>query len=259
MKQGPLTGRCAIVTGASAGIGEATAEVLAGLGAKLVLAARRLERLEALAERIRAAGGEAHALALDVSSAQSCSSFVTNVLESHGPPHILVNNAGLARGFAPVAESDEQDWREMMEANVMGLMRLTRLFLPGMIEHQRGDLVHVSSVAGLQPYPRGAAYCASKAAVEAFAVALRRELLGTSIRQLVLQPGMVETEFSQVRFHGDAERAAQVYAGVQPLTARDVADCIGFAVTRPAHVSLQTLLLMPTAQATATEVLRTST
>ncbi|MEB2312726.1 MAG: SDR family NAD(P)-dependent oxidoreductase [Sorangiineae bacterium] len=251
----PLSGKIAVITGASSGIGAATARTLAALGASLRLGARRLERVEALASEL---GGGASAHALDVTVPESCRAFTEWATGDAAGVDILVNNAGLARGLAPVVDSDERDWREMLESNLMGLMRVTRLFLPSFIARDAGDIVHVGSVAGLQPYAKGAAYCASKAAVESFAQALRLELFGTRIRQLVIEPGLVETEFSVVRFHGDAERAGAVYSGVDPLTAADVADCIGFAVTRPPHVSLHNMLVMATAQATATLVHRKS-
>lgn len=220
-----------------------------------MVGARRTSRLEALASEL---GERVIPLALDVSDPASSARFVQDALGNCGAPHILVNNAGLARGLASVVDADEADWREMLEANVMGLMRMTRAFLPSMLERGSGDLVQISSVAGVQPYPKGAAYCATKAAVDAFSFALRRELIGTGLRQLVIQPGMVETEFSEVRFHGDTERASEVYRGVQPLGAQDVADAVYFAVTRPAHVSIQTMLIMPTAQVTATETARSA-
>jgi 3-hydroxy acid dehydrogenase / malonic semialdehyde reductase len=254
-----LGGKVAVVTGASSGIGEAVADNLATRGVRLALGARRGERLEAVRARLASRGAEARAYALDVTDPKSTDRFVSAVLKDFGAVDILINSAGLARGFTPVLEDDERDWHEMLEANVMGLMRVTRAFLPSLLERPCADLVHIGSVAGLQPYARGAAYCASKAAVEAFAQALRLELVGTSVREFVIEPGMVmDTEFSEVRFHGDKARAAQVYAGVMPLSAADVADCIAFALTRPAHVSVQTLLLMPTAQAAATVVARKS-
>lgn len=253
MTETSLEGKVAVITGASAGIGRAIARALWLAGAQVVVGARRTSRLEQLTTEL---GERAAALPLDVSNASSCQAFVAAVLKQHGAPDILVNNAGLARGLSSVAEGDEADWREMIEANVMGLMRMTKGFLPGMLSRGAGDLVQLSSVAALQPYPNGAAYCASKAAVEAFAFSLRRELLGSGLRQVVIQPGMVETEFSEVRFHGDEGRAKQVYRGVDALSADDIAQCVLFAVTRPAHVSIQTMLVMPTAQATAMETAR---
>ena len=248
----PLGGRIAVVTGASSGIGAATARLLAEHGASVVLGARRRDRLEQVRESIAISGGEAACVPVDVADAASTQAFVAEVLARHGTLDILVNSAGLARGFEPVLENDEQDWREMIEANVMGLMRMTRAFLPALIARGGGDIVHVGSIAGLEAYAKGAAYCASKAAVESFVRALRLELVGSRIRQLLIEPGMVETEFSVVRFHGDQNRADAVYRGLVPLSAEDVAECILFALTRPAHVSVQTLLVTPTAQASAT-------
>jgi 3-hydroxy acid dehydrogenase / malonic semialdehyde reductase len=247
-----LRGRIAVVTGASSGIGAATARLLAEHGASVVLGARRRDRLEQVRESIAVSGGEVTALCVDVADAESTHAFVKDALSRHGAVDILVNGAGLARGFEPVLENDERDWREMIEANVVGLMRMTRAFLPALLARGGGDVVHVGSIAGLEPYAKGAVYCASKAAVESFVRALRLELVGTRIRQLVIEPGMVETEFSVVRFHGDEKRADAVYRGLVPLLADDVAECILFALTRPAHVSIQTLLVTPTAQASAT-------
>jgi 3-hydroxy acid dehydrogenase/malonic semialdehyde reductase len=248
----PLAGKTAVITGGSSGIGAATARAFAERGARVILGARRKDRLEAECRKIAASGAEAVALVLDVADAASCEVFAGEVLRRHPTIDILVNSAGLARGFEPVVDSSERDWREMIEANVMGLMRMTRAFLPAMLARRRGDIVHVGSIAGLEPYAKGAAYCASKAAVEAFVQALRLELVGTGIRQLVVEPGMVETEFSVVRFHGDKARANAVYQGLTPLSGEDVAECIAFAVTRPAHVCIHTLLVTPTAQASAT-------
>ncbi|HEY2404372.1 MAG TPA: SDR family NAD(P)-dependent oxidoreductase [Polyangiaceae bacterium] len=244
-----LSGRVVVVTGASSGFGAALARRLSALGARLVLAARRMDRLEALRTELGRPESDLRVYPVDVADAASTAKFVESALADFGGIDVLINNAGLARGFSRFVDNDEQDWREMIEANVMGLMRVTRAFLPCLLARGLGDIVHVGSVAGVQPYANGAAYCASKAAVEAFAQALRLELAGTGIRQLVIEPGMAETEFSEVRFHGDRERAKKVYEGMMPLSADDVAECIVFALTRPAHVSLQTLLLMPTAQA----------
>ncbi len=248
----PLSGKIAVVTGASSGIGESTARALVRLGAEVRLAARRQDRIEALCRKL---GDVAKGYALDVADEASCRALVDKVLADDGGVDILINSAGLARGAGAVVDDDERDWREMFDANVLGLMRMTQLLLPSLIE-RGGYIVHLGSVAGLQPYPNGAAYCATKAAVEAFVQALRLELLGTSVRQLVIEPGMVETEFSVVRYHGDADRARAVYDGVVPLYADDVAECIAFALTRPAHVSIQTMLVMPTAQAAARSIAR---
>ena len=241
----PLADRIAVITGGSSGIGAATARLLAERGARVILGARRSDRLEAERQKIALAGGEAEALVLDVAERKAARTSSGRCSRRHGGIDILVNSAGLARGFEPVLANSERDWREMIEANVMGLMRMTRAFLPAMIARKGGDIVHVGSIAGLEPYAKGAAYCASKAAVEAFVHALRLELVGTRIRQLVIEPGMVETEFSVVRFHGDKPRADAVYQGLVPLSAEDVAECIAFALARPAHVCIQTLLGHP--------------
>jgi len=238
-----LQGTWAVVTGASAGIGAATARALARLGCNLVLGARRVDRLEAL--RPELGDVEVRILSLDVTSPESCEAFAAHAIEAE----ILVNNAGLARGVDPVAQGREEDWREMIETNLVGLLRLTRLLLPRMIERRRGTIVNVGSVAGLEAYPGGAVYCATKAGVRSITKALRHELLGTGIRVANVEPGAVETEFSLVRFSGDAERARKVYEGFTPLTAEDVAEAIAFVVSRPPHVNIEELVLYPTAQA----------
>lgn len=238
-----LQGTWAVVTGASAGIGAATARALARLGCNLVLGARRVDRLEAL--RPELGNVEVRILSLDVTSPESCEAFAAHATEAE----ILVNNAGLARGVDPVAQGREEDWREMIETNLVGLLRLTRLLLPRMIERRRGTIVNVGSVAGLEAYPGGAVYCATKAGVRSITKALRHELLGTGIRVANVEPGAVETEFSLVRFSGDAERARKVYEGFTPLTAEDVAEAIAFVVSRPPHVNIEELVLYPTAQA----------
>lgn len=242
-----LHGAKAVVTGASAGIGAATARELAARGCDLLLGARRLERLESLRAEILRAHPQVgvEIAALDVTDPASCEAFAAQA----GAVDILINNAGLARGTDPVAAGSEADWREMIETNLLGLLRITRLFLPGMVERRRGTVVLLGSVAGLEPYPGGAVYCATKAGVRAIAKSLRHELLGTGVRVCNVEPGTVETEFSQVRFRGDRERAAQVYRGFTPLTAEDVAEAIGFVVSRPAHVDIEELVLYPTAQA----------
>ena len=253
-----MAGKIVVITGASSGFGAALARQLSVLGARLALGARRTERLESVRSALGRKPEDVRAYALDVAERTSSERFVASVLADFGGVDALINNAGLARGFARLIDNDEGDWREMLEANVMGLMRMTRGFLPALMARGAGDIVHVGSVAGLQPYAHGAAYCASKAAVEAFAQGLRVELSGTGIRQLVIEPGMAETEFSEVRFHGDRERARKVYEGMTPLSADDVADAIVFALTRPAHVSLHNILIMPTAQARVDVVARRS-
>ncbi|HWV37192.1 MAG TPA: SDR family NAD(P)-dependent oxidoreductase [Vulgatibacter sp.] len=253
-----IEGRLAVVTGASAGIGAATAMELARHGARLVLGARRTERLEEVRAAILGERPGAHVdiAPLDVTDPASCERFARRA-ESHGSVEILVNNAGLARGTDPVASGREQDWREMFDTNLLGLLRMTRLFLPGMIERRGGTVVQLGSVAGLEAYPGGAAYCASKAGVRSITKALRHELLGTGVRVCNVEPGAVETEFSLVRFRGDAERAGLVYRGFEPLAPQDVAEAVVFMVTRPPHVNVEELVLYPTAQAGTMAIHRT--
>ena len=242
-----LEGVLAAVTGASSGIGAATAAELSARGCALILGARRIDRLERVRAEIHALRPDARVeiLPLDVTDPDSCSAFAHAARDAE----ILVNNAGLARGREGVAEGSEADWREMIETNLLGLLRLTRLLLPGMIARGRGTVVNVGSVAGIEAYAGGAVYCATKAGVRSITKALRHELLGTGVRVCNVEPGAVQTEFSEVRFRGDVARAAQVYQGFEPLTARDVAEAIGFMVTRPLHVDVEELGLYPTAQA----------
>jgi NADP-dependent 3-hydroxy acid dehydrogenase YdfG len=232
----------AVVTGASSGIGAATARALAEAGFHVVLGARRLDRLEPLAKEI---GGTA--LRLDVTDKESAAAFVEAVPQCR----LLVNNAGGAKGLEPVAEADEEDWRWMFEVNVIGTLRLTQGLLPKLRASGDGHIVTVTSIAALTPYDNGAGYTGAKHAQAMLHRTLRGELLGEPIRLTEICPGMVETEFSLVRFGGDQERADDVYRGLQPLTAEDVADVIAFAATRPSHVNIDQITLMPRAQAGA--------
>jgi hypothetical protein len=233
----------AIVTGASSGIGAATARHLSDAGFRVVLGARRLDRLSELADSI---GGLA--ISLDVTDPSSVASFV----EAAGPCRVLVNNAGGAQGLAPVAEADEEHWRWMWETNVMGTLRMTKALLPSLIASGDGHVVTVTSIAATEVYDNGAGYTSAKHAQSALHRTLRGELLGKPVRVTEVLPGMVETEFSLVRFDGDESRASQVYDGITPLTADDVAEVITFAATRPAHVNLDTIVMKPVAQASAT-------
>lgn len=238
----------AVITGASAGIGEATAERLAEEGYSLVLGARRLDRLEKVAA---ATGGTA--LPLDVTDQGSVDAFAAQIDRCD----VLVNNAGLASGLESVEALDEERVRTMWETNVMGLIRVTQALMP-QIKGSVGHIVNVGSIAGFEIYPGGGGYTASKHAVRALTKTLRLELLGTGVRVTELVPGMVETEFSRVRFDGDAERAKKPYEGVHPLTGADIADCIAWAVTRPPHVDIDEIVVRPVAQATARDVARDS-
>jgi NADP-dependent 3-hydroxy acid dehydrogenase YdfG len=239
--------RTAVITGASSGIGAATARALAGEGYRTILGARRLDRLEALAAEI---GGEA--IALDVTDPASVESFVSRL----GACDVLVNNAGGALGLDPIAEADEEKWLTMYESNVMGQMRMTRALLPRLIESGDGHVVGITSIAAIEPYLGGAGYNAAKHAQRAMLRVLRQELLGRPVRVTEVAPGMVETEFSLVRFGGDEEAAARVYAGMRPLSAEDVAECVRWALAQPSHVNVDEIVVRPRDQATATSVHR---
>jgi NADP-dependent 3-hydroxy acid dehydrogenase YdfG len=243
--------RIAVVTGASSGIGAATARQLARAGFHVVAGARRSDRLEPLAEEVGAT-----TLALDVTDPASVDAFTAAVADRHGHADLLVNNAGAALGLDPVADGHDQDWQTMLDTNVVGLLRVTRGFLPLLRAAPHAHIVNLGSIAGFEVYPGGAGYAASKHAVRAITQVLRLELNGEPIRVTEIAPGMVETEFSVVRFRGDQARADQVYAGVQPLTADDIADCIVWAVTRPPHVDIDVMVVRPVAQAASYRVAR---
>jgi len=240
----------AVVTGASSGIGAATVVALGRLGYRIVAGARRVERVQ------RVVGERGLALPLDVTNLDSINAFVEEVQKKFGRIDVLVNNAGLARGLTPIAEASDQDWIEMWETNVLGLMRVTRACLPLLRKARHGHIVNLGSIAGFETYVGGAGYTASKHAVHAISRTLRLELNGEPIRVTEVMPGMVETEFSIVRFHGDRQAAKKVYQGVKPLVAADIADCIVYAVTRPAHVDIDEIVVRPIAQATAWKVAR---
>jgi NADP-dependent 3-hydroxy acid dehydrogenase YdfG len=239
--------RTAVITGASSGIGAATARALASEGYRTILGARRLDRLEALADEI---GGEA--VTLDVTDPRSVEPFAAAIAACD----VLVNNAGGALGLDSIAEADEGKWLAMYESNVMGQMRMTRALLPKLIESGDGHVVGITSIAAIEPYVGGAGYNAAKHAQRAMLRVLRQELLGQPVRVTEVAPGMVETEFSLVRFGGDEEAAAKVYEGMQPLRAEDVAECIRWALAQPPHVNIDEIVVRPRDQATATSVHR---
>lgn len=246
-----------LITGASSGIGAACVKVFANAGAKLILAARRLERLQELADEVsKNFATEIHLLQLDVRDRTAVESAISTLPSSWSEIDILINNAGLSRGLDKLHEGDFQDWEEMIDTNIKGLLYLTRYVVPGMVKRDRGHVVNIGSIAGHQTYPNGNVYCGTKAAVRAISEGLKQDLLGTPIRVSSVDPGMVETEFSEVRFHGDTERANKVYQGVTPLTPDDVADVVFFCVTRPSHVNINEVVLMPVDQASATLVNR---
>lgn len=239
--------RIAAITGASSGIGAAAARALADDGFQVVLGARRVERLEEIAAEV---GGEA--IELDVTDPDSVKAFVTQLPRCD----VLVNNAGGALGLGPVSEADEEQWQTMYESNVLGTMRMTRALLPHLVESGDGHLVAVTSIAGFESYRGGAGYIAAKHAQRSLLRNLRLELLGQPVRVTEIVPGMVETEFSLVRFGGDEEAARRVYEGMEPLRGEDVAECIRWAVAQPPRVNVDEIVVRPRDQATATEVHR---
>jgi len=247
-----LTGRVALVTGASAGIGEACGRALAQAGADVVLAARRRDRVEELARELEGAHGvRALALALDVRDRRGVEAALGALPAPFAAVDILVNNAGLGRGMDKLYQGDPAEWDEVLDTNVKGLLYVTRCLVPGMVERGRGHVVNLGSVAGREVYPGGNVYCASKFAVKALTRALKMDLLGTPVRVTTVDPGMVETEFSVVRFRGDRERAAKVYENLEALQPEDIADAVLWAVTRPARVDVTEIVVMPTAQSSA--------
>jgi 3-hydroxy acid dehydrogenase / malonic semialdehyde reductase len=254
---GQLEGKTALITGASSGIGRACAEAFAREGASLILASRRKDRLKRLCRSLE----NRHeirtlSMALDVRDAESVEDAVKALTGSWSTIDVLVNNAGLSRGLEPIHEGKTEDWDEMIDTNVKGLLYVSRAVLPGMVKRRKGHIVNLGSVAGHDVYPGGNVYCASKYAVDAVTKAMLVDLVGTPVRVSTVDPGLVETEFSVVRFHGDRARAGAVYKGIRPLKARDVAEAVLFCVTRPAHVNVTQIRIMPTAQASAAVVHR---
>jgi 3-hydroxy acid dehydrogenase/malonic semialdehyde reductase len=245
-----LKGRIVFITGASSGIGAATAFAFAAEGARLLLAARRAGKLAEVASRALELGAAAiHSIGLDVRDRRAVQTAIDTLPPEWAQIDILVNNAGLSRGLDKLYAGKIEDWEEMIDTNVKGLLYVSRAIVPGMVVRGHGHVVNLGSTAGELTYPNGAVYCATKAAERAINDGLRQDLLGTPVRVTTVDPGMVETDFSLVRFHGDAERAAKVYKGVTPLTPEDVADAILWAVTRPAHVNVARILLTPVDQA----------
>ena len=245
-----LKGKIVFITGASAGIGAATALAFAAEGAKLLLAARRARKLADVAAEALKRGAEAvQTLELDVRSYRSVQDAIDWLPAEWAEIEVLVNNAGLSRGLDKLYTGKIEDWDEMIDTNVKGLLYVSRAVVPGMVVRKRGHIVNMGSTAGEMTYPNGAVYCASKAAEKAINDGLRQDLLGTPVRVTSIDPGMVETDFSMVRFHGDEERAAKVYKGLTPLKPEDVADAIVWAASRPAHVNIARISLTSIDQA----------
>jgi 3-hydroxy acid dehydrogenase / malonic semialdehyde reductase len=247
-----IQGKLTLVTGASSGIGEACARRFAAEGADLVLWARREDRLTSLSKDLaREHGVSVITASVDVRDRGSVEAAAHRLLEGAGPPHILVNNAGLAAGLDPIQSGSYEDWDRMIDTNVKGLLHVTRTLLPAMIEAGRGHIINIGSTAGHMVYPRGNVYNATKYAVTALTEAINLDLAGTALRVSGVDPGYVETEFSLVRFHGDEERARGVYKGFQPLSGDDVADAVAYVANLPPHATVLRLILQPTAQRNA--------
>ena len=242
----PYKPECALITGASSGIGAATARALAQTGCKLILAARRTDKLQALAAELNTT--PVHLLELDIRQREGVQSAFGALPPDFADIDLLVNNAGLALGQDKAQNAEWADWETMVDTNIKGLLAVTRAVLPRMTERRRGHVINLGSTAGNYPYPGGNVYCGTKAFVKQFSLALRADLPGTNVRVTNIEPGIVETEFSEVRFKGDTEKARKVYEGMAPLTPEDVAEHILFAATRKPHVNINRMEIMPTTQ-----------
>ena len=246
-----------LVTGASSGIGLACARIFAQAEAKVILSARRLERLDTLAQELKKEfNTDIYMLPMDVTDRPQVESQLNSLPEDWSKIDILINNAGLSRGLDKLYEGDIQDWEEMIDTNIKGLLYVTRSVVPGMVKRGRGHVINIGSLAGHQTYPKGNVYCGTKVAVRAISEGLKQDLLGTPLRVTSVDPGLVETEFSKVRFRGDEDRAQGVYQGLTPLTPEDVADTVFYCATRPPHVNINEVLMMPTDQSGSTLIHR---
>ncbi|WP_435578291.1 SDR family NAD(P)-dependent oxidoreductase [Gilvibacter sp.] len=246
----------ALITGATSGIGAATARLMAKEGVKLVLCGRRTERLESIAEELSALT-EIHTLQFDVRDQDAVNESIASIPKSFQALDILINNAGNAHGLDLIQNGSSNDWDAMMDINVKGLLYVTQAVLPGLLAREKGHIINIGSTAGKEVYPKGNVYCASKHAVDAINQGMRMDLNGTPIRVGAVNPGLVQTEFSEVRFKGDTEKADKVYQGYTPLKPQDVAEAIWFAVTRPPHVNIADLTLMCVDQASSMIVNKT--
>lgn len=247
--------RTALITGATSGIGEATARLLAKHNFRLIICGRRKDRLQKLVQEL-SSSAETCSLAFDVRNQTEVATAVASLPASWKKIDVLINNAGNAHGLDPIQTGSVEDWDAMMDINVKGLLYITREVLPGMVERKAGHIVNLGSIAGKEVYPNGNVYSASKFAVDALTRSMRIDLNAHNIKVTAINPGLVETEFSLVRFKGDAGRAENVYKGIAPLKGEDIADLILFALTRPSHVVVADLVVFPTAQASATIVNR---
>ncbi len=252
-----LKGKLVFITGASSGIGASCAGQFAQQGARLLLAARRDDRLSMLAEALRKKhSAEIQVIHLDVRKREEVEVALSGLPDAWKNISVLVNNAGLASGLSAIQDGDAEDWEKMLDTNVKGLLYVTRSVLRGMIERKEGHIINIGSIAAYQFYPNGNVYCATKAAVNALTNTMRLDLNGTGIRVSSVDPGLVESEFSIVRFHGDKSRAGKTYEGMTPLTPDDVADAVVYCATRPLCVNIQQVVLTPTDQASTTTVHR---
>lgn len=245
-----------LITGASSGIGLATARLLGRQGCRLILCGRRRDRLEALQEEL-APDAAVHLLAFDVRRRQDVLQAIESLPADFASINVLINNAGNAHGLDTLQAGNPDDWDAMIDINVKGLLYVSKAIVPGMIERKSGHIINIGSIAGKEVYPKGNVYCASKHAVDAINKGMLMDLNPYGIKVTAINPGLVETEFSLVRFKGDAERAAQVYSGLEPLKPEDVAEVILFVLQRPAHVNISDLVLLPTDQASATVLRKT--
>lgn len=248
-----MSKKIAFITGTTSGIGLATAKLLADNNFNLVICGRREDRLKALKKELEGQC-EVHTLSFDVRDKEMVNKAVTSLPEHFKHIDVLVNNAGNAHGLAPIQEGDVDDWDAMIDINVKGLLYVSRAIIPGMVDRKSGHIVNIGSIAGKEVYPNGNVYCASKHAVDALNNGMRLDLNGKGIRVTAINPGLVETEFSLVRFKGDKERSDAVYSGFQALQAQDIADTILFVVTRPPHVNISDMIVFPTDQASSTIV-----
>ncbi len=254
-----LKEKIVFVTGASSGIGLACATEFARAGAALLLCARRKDRIDALARRLASEFKvRTYAFQLDVTHTSQVQKALDALPAEWRKIDILVNNAGLSRGLDKLYEGSVQDWEEMIDTNIKGLLYITRAVLPAMVRRNSGHVINIGSIAGHDVYPGGNVYCATKSAVNALSRGMKLDLLGTNVRVTSIDPGLVETEFSIVRFHGDTARAAKVYADTRPLTADDIADTVLYCATRPPHVNISELMIMPTVQASVHHLHRTT-
>lgn len=252
-----MTKKIAFITGASAGIGEACANVFAREGYNLLLASRRIDRLERLAAQLADAyGTTAYPLALDVRQPDDVITTFGNLPNAWQQVDVLVNNAGLSQGLDPIHEGDIGDWDRMIDTNIKGLLYVTRAVTPVMVARRSGHVINIGSIAAKEVYPNGNVYCATKHAVDALTQGMRIDLVSKHIKVTAIHPGMVETEFSEVRFKGDRDRAAAVYRDLEPLLADDIAEAVWFAASRPKHVNINDMVIMPTMQANATVLIR---